>query len=92
MDARLNGFCTDFPTQEKEPELNIPYFLTPEWQAKERRKAEQRAARESAKRAVERQNRRRKQQATRDIWRGAFASMAVFAFVVFAVNIAEVIL
>ena len=91
MDARLNGFCTDFPTQEKEMELQIPYFLTPEWKARERRKAEERAARKAAAEAAERRELRRKEAAKRETLRGTFALLSVFAFVVFAVNIVELL-
>ena len=91
MDARLNGFCTDFPTQEKEMELQIPYFLTPEWQRKERRKAEERAARKTAAKAAERRKLREKEAARKESLKGTFALISVFAFVVFAVNIVELL-
>lgn len=93
MDPRLNGFCTDFPlpVKEADKELNIPYFMTPEWKRTEQRAKEAEEARIAAAVGRERRKLRAKEMQKKNFIKGLIAVFSVFAFLVFAVQITEII-
>lgn len=91
MDARLNGFCTDFPFEDRDMELNVPYFMKADYQRKEIRRQQLKEARVAAAKNAKRRKLREKEIARRESVKGTFAVISVFAFVVFAVNIVELL-
>ena len=97
MDPRLNGFCTDFPLpvkklpQNEDKELNIPFFMTPEWKRTEQQAKEAEEARIAAAVGRERRKLRAKEMKKKNFIKGLVAVFSSVAFLVFAVQITEFI-
>lgn len=97
MDPRLNGFCTDLPLpvkklpEKEDKELNIPFFMTPEWQRAEQQAEEAEKARIAAAVGRERRKLRAKEMKKKNFIKGLAGAFSIFAFLVFAAYITEII-
>lgn len=72
-------------------ELKIPYFMTPEWKETERKIREAEAARVAAAIGKERRKLRKAEQQRRNFRIGTIVVVGIFAFLVLAVNIVEML-
>lgn len=72
-------------------ELKIPYFMTPEWKETERKIKEAEAARVAAAVGKERRKLRREEQQRRNFRIGTAVVIGIFAFLVLAVNLVELL-
>lgn len=72
-------------------ELNIPYFMTPEWKETERKIKEAEAARVAAAVGKERRKLRREEQQRKNFRFGVAVTIGIFAFLVLAVNLVELL-
>lgn len=88
MNPLLNGTSWgELPGRE----LKIPYFMTPEWKETERKIEEAAAARVAAAVGRERRKLRRAEQQRKNFRIGAAVTVGVFAFLVLAINIVEIL-
>ena len=96
-DPRLNGFCTDFPLpvkklpQNEDKELNIPFFMTPEYQRAEQQARDAEKARIAAAVGRERRKLRAKEMKKKKFTKGLLVAFSVFVYMFLAVQIAEII-
>lgn len=74
-----------------EKEVNVPFFMTSEYRRTERRIKEAEAARVAAAVGKERRKLRREEQQRRDFRIGTAVVIGIFAFLVLAVNLVELL-
>lgn len=72
-------------------ELKIPYFMTPEWKETERKIEEAEQARVAAAVGKERRKLRKAEQQRRDFRVGTAVTVSIFALLVLAVNLVELL-